>query len=221
MAHARGRDLIAGISALALAALVAAGPGRARASVPDLPQVTAAGMHAILAPPLIRRAGARDPDVTIVEYFDYNCPFCRKLVPTLTQLLAGDRKVALIYKDWPILGAPSVYAARCALAAEWQGKYLAAHDALLGGPRLSGDDQIEAILQRAGIDLPRLRKDMAAHSAEITAQLERNEAEAQALRLDGTPGILVGRSVVPGIADVDFFRKLVADVRAAGPTTTR
>ncbi len=215
------RALHAGIGTLALAVLGAAGSGAARAAGPELQQVTAAGERAILTPPVVQVAGDRRADVTIVEYFDYNCPFCRKLAPTLAQLLAGDRRIALIYKDWPILGAPSVYAARTALAARWQGKYLVAHDALLGGPRLSGDDQIDAILQRAGIDMPRLKKDMTTHAAEITAALARNDAEAHALELDGTPGILVGRNLVPGIADVGFFRQLVADVRAAGPATAK
>jgi protein-disulfide isomerase len=109
-----------------------------------------------------------------------------------------------------------MYAARCALAAGWQGKYFLAHDALLTGPRLRGNDQIEAILQRAGVDLEKLKKDLAAHSGEITALLARNDTEAHALDLDGTPGILVGRQLMPGGADVEFFRKLIAAVRS-GP----
>jgi protein-disulfide isomerase len=102
------------------------------------------------------------------------------------------------------------------LAAGWQNKYFIAHDALLTGPRLTGNDQIEAILRGVGVDLDKLKKDLASHAREITALLARNDAEAHALDLDGTPGILVGRQLMPGGADVDFFRKLIAAVRS-GP----
>ncbi|MDE2347647.1 MAG: DsbA family protein [Gammaproteobacteria bacterium] len=221
MRPAARRALFAAIAALAGVMTQGAFGGAARAAVPELQQVTAAGRRAILTPPVMRAAGGRHADITIVEYFDYNCPFCRRVAPTLAQLLAGDRKIALIYKDWPILGAPSVYAARSALAARWQGKYLVAHDALLDGARLTGDEQIDAILRRAGIDMPRLKKDLAAHSAEITAALARNDAEARALELDGTPGIIVGSTILPGIVDLGFFKRLVAAERASGPSTAK
>jgi protein-disulfide isomerase len=181
----------------------------------ELQEISRAGEKAILAKPGLEMTGARNPDLTIVEYFDYNCPFCKRVVPTFKQLLAEDKKLAIVYKDWPVLGESSVYAARCALAAGWQDKYFIAHDALLSGPRLSRNDQIEAILQGAGVDLDKLKKDLAAHAGEIAALLARNDAEAHALDLDGTPGILVGRELMPGGADVDFFRKLIAAVRSA------
>jgi protein-disulfide isomerase len=182
----------------------------------ELQEISRAGEKAILAKPGLQMTGARNPDLTIVEYFDYNCPFCKQVVPTFKQLLSEDKKLAIVYKDWPVLGESSVYAARCALAAGWQDKYFIAHDALLSGPRLRRNDQIEAILQGVGVDLDRLKKDLAAHAGEITALLARNDAEAHALDLDGTPGILVGRQLMPGGADVDFFRKLIAAVRS-GP----
>jgi protein-disulfide isomerase len=187
-----------------------------RAYSQELQEISRDGEKAILAGPGLEKTGARNPDLTIVEYFDYNCPFCKRVVPTFKQLLAEDKKLAIIYKDWPVLGESSVYAARCALAAGWQDKYFIAHDALISGPRLSRNDQIESILQGAGVDLDRLKKDLAAHAAEITARLARNDAEAHALDLDGTPGILVGRQLMPGGADLDFFRKLIAAVRS-GP----
>ena len=99
--------------------------------------VTAEGQKQMLANPGTDVAGPMNADVSIVEYFDYNCPYCKKQVPALKALLAQDPKVAVIYKDWPILGAVSVYAASSALAAGYQGKYLAAHDALISGPRLA------------------------------------------------------------------------------------
>ena len=184
------------------------------ASSQELLQITVAGERAILARPGLETTGARHPDVTIVEYFDYNCPYCRRLVPTLRQLVAGDRKIALIYKDWPILGEVSVYAARCALAAQYQGKYLVAHDALLGGPRLSQDDQVESVLRGAGINIGKLKRDLFSHSQDIDTLLARNDAEADALELKGTPGILVARRLVPADADLSFIQKVVAEARS-------
>ena len=107
-----------------------------------------------------------------------------------------------------------MYAARCALAAQWQGKYLQAHDALLRGPRLSQDDQVESILRDAGINVEKLKRDLVSHSQDIAAILARNGAEADALGLKGTPGILVGRLLLPGVADSSLLKKMVAEVRA-------
>jgi protein-disulfide isomerase len=157
--------------------------------------------------------GARHPDVTIVEYFDYNCPYCKKLVPALQALLAQDPKIAILYKDWPILGDVSVYAASSALAAGWQGKYLLAHDALINGPRLARNDQVDSILQSAGVNMDTLKKDRANHAKEIAALLERNDEEAHALTLGGTPGLVVGRQLVPGMVDVNGLKRLVANSR--------
>jgi protein-disulfide isomerase len=177
------------------------------ASPQELQRITVAGEQAILARPGIEITGAPHPDVTIVEYFDYNCPYCKRLDPTFKQLLAADKKIALVFKDWPVLGEVSEYAARCALAAQWQGKYLAAHDALLYSPRLSRDDVVESVLQGAGIDLKKLKKDLTSHSREIAALLARHEREARALELDGTPGVLVGGLLVPGGADLSYFQR--------------
>jgi protein-disulfide isomerase len=201
---------------LALVSLLAFGPlsATAQSQEQEIREVSRAGEKAILTKPGLEMTGASNPDLTIVEYFDYNCPFCKQVVPTLKQLLAEDKKLALVYKDWPVLGESSTYAARCALAAGWQDKYFIAHDALLSGPRLRRNDQIEAILSGAGVDLDRLKKDLAAHAGEITALLARNDSEAHALDLDGTPGIMVGRQLMPGGADVDFFRKLIAAARS-------
>jgi protein-disulfide isomerase len=177
--------------------------------------ITRAGQKQMLANPGTEAVGARKPDVTIVEYFDYNCPYCKKLVPTLQALLAQDPKIAVLYKEWPILGDISVYAASSALAAGWQGKYLAAHDALISGPRLAHEEQVDAILQGAGVNMDALKHDRTSHAKDIAALLARNDAEAQALTLQGTPGIVVGRQLVAGIADLSDMKKLVAKSRGA------
>jgi len=183
------------------------------ASAEDVQIITRAGQKQMLASPGTDAVGARHPDVTIVEYFDYNCPYCKKLVPALQALLAQDPKIAIVYKDWPILGDVSVYAASSALAAGWQGKYLLAHDALINGPRLAQNDQVDSILQRAGVNMDSLKKDRANHAKEIAALLERNDEEAHALTLAGTPGLVVGRQLVPGIVDVNDLKRLVANSR--------
>jgi protein-disulfide isomerase len=198
---------------LTLLAVLAIASLPMRVSPQELGEITPAGERAILARPGLQMTGAADPDVTIVEYFDYNCPYCKRVVPTFRQLLAGDNRLAIVYKDWPVLGESSVYAARCALAAGFQQKYFIAHDALLSGPRLSSHGQIESLLQGAGVDLGRLRQDLAAHAGELSALLARNDAEAHSLELDGTPGILVGRELLPGGADLQFFQRLIVAVR--------
>jgi protein-disulfide isomerase len=183
------------------------------ASAQDIDLITPEGQKQMLAEPGTDPVGARQPDVTIVEYFDYNCPYCKTVVPTLRALLAKDPKIALVYKEWPILGPVSKYAASSALAARWQGKYLAAHDALISGPRLAQNDQVDAILQKAGVNMDTLKKDRTSHAQEIAALLARNDAEAHALTLDGTPGLVVGLQLVPGVASLSFLEKLVANSR--------
>ncbi len=185
------------------------------AAAQDTSIITVDGQKHMLANPGTEPVGARKPDVTIVEYFDYNCPYCKKLVPTLQALLAQDPKVAVVYKDWPILGPVSVYAASAALAAGWQGKYLVAHDALMSGPRLAQNDQVDSILQRAGVDMDTLKKYRVTHAKDIAALLERNDEEAHALTLEGTPGLVVGRQLVPGIVDLNSLKQLVAHSRQA------
>src|SRR5262249_21244607 len=98
-------------------------------SVGNIPAEAQAAVTAKITTPA---AGAKSADVTIVEFFDYNCPFCKKTEPELQRLLQADPKVRVVYKEWPIFGDVSTYASQSALAANWQGKYVAAHDALIG-----------------------------------------------------------------------------------------
>jgi protein-disulfide isomerase len=175
--------------------------------------ITAEGQQAMLAAPGTEPVGAADASVTIVEYFDYNCPYCKKMAPVFEGILKEDHRVRIFYKDWPILGDMSVYAAKAVLAAQWQHKYRVAHDALINGPRLTTTAQVDADLSRVGINLDTLSKDRAKHSAEIDALIERNDEEAHALNLRGTPGIVVGRQLLPGIVDLDGLKRLVAETR--------
>jgi protein-disulfide isomerase len=168
---------------------------------------------AILRSPGTPIAGATDADVFMVEYFDYNCSFCKKLNPVLISLLETDQRVGLIYKEWPILSEASRYAAEAALAARWQGKYRDAHEALMRAPHLTSPEQIEGLLQAAGIDLEVLHKDRALHASEIRALLQRSDAEAAALGIHGTPGLLVGRHDIYNAFDLAALRQAVAIAR--------
>jgi len=201
------------LSVLACALLLGAAGAQEAQQAQDLDLITLEGQKQMLANPGTEPVGARNPDVTIVEYFDYNCPYCKTVVPTLQALLAQDPKVALVYKDWPVLGPVSAYAASSALAAGWQGKYLIAHDALISGPRLARNEQVDAILQKAGVNMDGLKRDRTSHAKEIAALLARNDAEAHALTLDGTPGLVVGLQLLPGVASLSFLKKLVANAR--------
>jgi protein-disulfide isomerase len=207
------RSAVRSCAVFILVALASALPPRTAAAKEEIPLVTREGVKQMLENPGTEAAGSPRPDVIIVEYFDYNCPFCKNLVPVLNAMLAQDPKVAILYKDWPILGDMSRYAAASALAAGWQGKYLAAHDALIGGARLTATDQVDGILQMAGINIDTLKKDRTAHAAQIAALIKRNDAEAGALTLKGTPGLVVGRQFVPGSVDLPTLKKLIANSR--------
>jgi protein-disulfide isomerase len=169
----------------------------------------------ILKDPGTAVLGGENPDLTVVEYFDYNCPFCRKLAPSIHSLIDKDHKLAVIFKEWPIFGGVSVYAARSALASQWQGKYLTAHDALISAPRLSQEAEVDATLQKAGIDLLELKRTLATHGAQIDAILARNSAEAHSLGMRGTPGLLVGRDVCTDIGDLTALQRAVTEARHA------
>jgi protein-disulfide isomerase len=178
--------------------------------------VPAQAVAAVTAPPLMPAAGAQHPDVVIVEYMDYNCPYCRGMAPDLDRLLHADPRVQILYKEWPILGDTSVYAARSALAANWQGKYLLAHNALIGASRdLEHNSDVDAVLRAAGLDLRRLDADRRAHAHEIDALLARSARETHALGLQGTPGLLVGRHLLSSAQNLPQLQGLVAQSRGS------
>jgi len=201
-----------GLVALIGAAIVAVAVS-AFAQTPSL--ISLEAQKRIIDAPGVPVFGATSPDVVVVEYFDFNCPFCRKLAPSFQALLKSDPKVAVVFKDWPIFGGVSVYAARCALAAQWQGLYGKAHDALITAPRLSQNEQVDEALRRAGIDISRIHRDLNQHGAEIESLLTRNSNEARALGIRGTPGILVGGQTVSNVADLADLQAAVSNARAS------
>lgn len=153
-------------------------------------------------------------DTTIVMYTDYQCPYCRKAHLALSKLVAEDKKVRILYRDWPIFGPASEQAARLAIASKWQGRHAQFHDALMRTPGKLSDETIRAAAKKAGVDWARLQKDLKAHHAEIEALLQRNDVQANALGLGGTPGFIIGDTFVPGGLELAGFRELVKEARA-------
>lgn len=154
-------------------------------------------------------------DVTIVEYMDYQCPYCRATHGPLKQLLAMDKKVRVIFRDWPIFGPASEAAALTAIASKYQGKYLAMHDALMETPLPLDKDKIRAAARTAGVDWDRLQKDMTAHSEEIEDLFQRNSEQAEAIGLDGTPGFIIGNVQSFGGMTLKQLQTSVANARKA------
>ena len=209
-AGARRRFLQGMLAATAGSAIAPWAALRARAQGDDL-----LSRDAILRDPDVIALTAPDGDLTIVEYFDYQCPYCRKVYPDLMKVAEEDGKVRFIVKDWPVLGQDSVYAARISLAARYQDKYPQAHEALITASRRLTRTMIDERLAQAGIDVSRAASDLDAHKTEIDALLARNHQQARGLGFRGTPGFIVGTFRVPGVLDGAGFRQAIADARAA------
>ncbi len=159
--------------------------------------------------------GNPDGDITIVEYFDYQCPYCKKVAPELAQVVKEDGKVRLVMKDWPILGPPSDLAARLVLATRYQNKYQASHDALIGLKGRLTETSLRETLTQAGVDVAKADADLVAHKTEIEAVLKRNNTQAEAFGFRGTPAFIVGTFRIPGVLDAAMFKRAIADARAA------
>lgn len=165
--------------------------------------------------PMIRPAKY---DVTIVEYMDYQCPYCRATHGPLKQLLAKDHKIRVIFRDWPIFGPASEKGALIALGSKYQGKYVAVHNALMETPLPLNDEKIKGAVKRAGANWEQIQKDLKAHSQEIKNLLQRNDEQAQRIGLEGTPGFIIGNVESFGGMTLAQLEKAVARARqdAAG-----
>lgn len=181
----------------------------------DGPTEADVSREAILFDPEAPTTGNAKGDLTIVVFFDYNCPFCKQSEPELMRLVKADGKIRLVYKDWPILTPASIKGAQWALAAKYQGRYDAAHLAMMAipGPRIPAEQMREAIA-RSGVDMDRLDADLEAHGDEITRLLRRNLAQADSLGLQGTPGYIVGQYRVTSALNYEGFKRVAADARA-------
>jgi protein-disulfide isomerase len=195
-----------GVSALGLSAL----------SVPALAESDDVLTEAlVLRDPDIPVAGNAGGNISIVEYFDYQCPYCRKVEPELRQVVHEDGKVRLVWKDWPILGPMSVTAARMAQASKYQDKFVEAHDALIAINAKLTESKIREALAGGGVDIDRLDRDLASNESAITTTLARNNDQATAFEFRGTPAFIVGKFRVPGVLTMAQFTQVIADARKA------
>lgn len=150
-------------------------------------------------------------DVTLVEFFDYRCPYCRQVEPFLQALIKNDHGLRVVVKEFPILGPASVYAARLALAAYKQGKYEQFHDAVMSKRSNFDEATLLKLAEEAGLDLARLKTDM--NSPEVDAEIRRTTVVARALRLSGTPAFIVGTELIPGATDLETLQALLDEAR--------
>lgn len=156
-------------------------------------------------------AGNPEGDVTLVEFYDLRCPYCRRMLPVMAELLKSDRRLRVVFKDIPILGPGSVLGARAVLAAQRQGGYLKLHDALMTGPASIDQDTIRTAAQKTGLDWDRLQRDMA--DPAIQTRIDSNLAMAKALQIDGTPAYVVGSHIVPGAVALAELQSMVSAAR--------
>ncbi|MFO7477191.1 MAG: DsbA family protein [Methyloceanibacter sp.] len=171
---------------------------------------------AIFRSPRSYSAGNPDGDVSVVEFFDYNCGFCRRALPDVVKLIDTDDKVRVVFKELPIFGEESEDAAKGALAAGKQGKYFEMHQKLYSEPGKANKEKALKIAQQLELDVPQFESDMA--SAEVQQTLDEARDIAQKLGLQGTPFYLIGDRSVPGAPD-DLYDQLaakVAEVRQEG-----
>jgi protein-disulfide isomerase len=155
-------------------------------------------------------AGNPNGDVTMVEFFDYHCPYCKKVRDDLVKLLKDDGKIRLILKEFPILTAESEMASRAAIASVEQGKYWPFHLALLGSDDLS-EPAIYALAQHAGLDVERLKRDM--KNPKVQARLDRNFKLAESMEVKATPTFIIGTEPASGAYPVEKLKEMVAAAR--------
>jgi protein-disulfide isomerase len=203
----RPRILVAGWAALMASACPAAS-----SPPPADDQAVVAHRDALQNDPHSPVIGDPHGDVTIVEFFDYACPFCKAAQPRLEQALRADPHVRLILKEFPILTPESQIAARASLAAMRQHKYREFHEALMAYRGDWGEEAIFGTARRVGLDMNRLRRDM--QSPEIANEIIANFNLARALRIFDTPGFVVNDHLVTGPSAQIDFPKVIAEARA-------
>ncbi|RKF12274.1 DsbA family protein [Roseovarius spongiae] len=155
--------------------------------------------------------GNPEGDVTVVEFFDYNCPYCKRAMSEVQGLLDADQDVRLVYREWPILSEGSVFAAKAALAAREQGKYEEFHWALMGMEERAEEASVMRLAEEIGLDIEQLRTDMDA--PEVQEHIDESMRLSQALGFNGTPSFVIGDDLVPGFVEQDQLEALVDKTR--------
>jgi protein-disulfide isomerase len=167
--------------------------------------------HEVFDDPATPVGGNPKGDVTLVEFFDYRCPYCKQVHPAIQKLLDQDPKLRFVYKEFPVLGEQSDIAAHAALAARLQGRYEPFHNAMMAAKGQITEELVYRIAGSIGLDVDRLKRDMT--DPEIDRALSANRSLAKALDLRGTPGFVVGDHIIPGAVDLDALKTMVADAR--------
>ncbi|CUH98365.1 DsbA family protein [Leisingera aquaemixtae] len=157
--------------------------------------------------------GNPEGDVTVVEFFDYNCPYCRRAMASVQGLLKDDANIRLVYREWPILGDGSVFAARAALASRKQGKYEEFHWALMGMQGRATEAAVIRIARETGLDVEQLRQDMDA--PEVEEHIATSMALSRKLGFNGTPSFVIGENLIPGFVEQPQLQELVKQAREA------
>lgn len=177
-------------------------------------QALAAKRDQIFEDPMAPTNGVTDADVTLVEFFDYQCGYCKKVFPDIMAVMEDDKKLRVVFKELPILGPESVIAARAGMAAHKQGKYMAYHQAVMDLRGKLSEKRIMQAAAEAGLDMERLAKDMA--SPEIDDYLRANLQLAQEIGVNGTPAMFIGNQFIPGAIDRKTLVHLIDQERKAG-----
>lgn len=184
----------------------------------DRPLIVQTGFNDLLRDPGVPFIGSEAADVTVISFIDYNCPYCKQMQPELAALVASDPRVRILTKEWPIFGDASELASRTAIAAQYQGRYEAVHNAFMGSPTpIAGAADVQRLALSAGVDMARLERDMTEHAADIDAVLQRVSAEASAMALRGTPAFSINGQLIPGALPPGQLKALVQRIRAGQP----
>ena len=152
--------------------------------------------------------------VAMVEFFDYNCGYCKRAFPDVMKLIDGDKDLKLVMKEFPILGPGSVYAARAALASRKQGKYWEYHLAMMAHEGRVDEAVADQIAEAQGLDLKKLKADM--DSDEVTQVINHNMQLADSLKIQGTPAFIIDQTVIPGAVGYDALTATIKQVRDSG-----
>ncbi|WCR10638.1 DsbA family protein [Paracoccus stylophorae] len=201
------RHLLVSVTALgATAALPALSQGTERAN--PMPEELRKTLERSSNAPVL---GNPDGDITLTEFFDYNCPFCRKMVGTVQQLISTDPGLRVVYREWPVFGEGSEFAARASLASLDQGKYWAFHSTMMGMKGRAVEATVMRTAREVGLDEARLRRDMQA--GHIDEHIETSYALAEHMALVGTPTFIAGDEGVFGELTLKEMRELIDRAR--------
>jgi protein-disulfide isomerase len=153
-------------------------------------------------------------DVTVVEFFDYQCPYCKKIHPMVEKVVREDGNVRLVLKDWPVFGAASIFAAQAVLGAAQIGKYEPAMEALMKTTGKLTEEEIEHALTGAGLTMEEIAAAVNKHTTKISGLLDRNYSQALAFNFAGTPSFVIGRTTFAGVLDEKGLKEAIREARA-------